>query len=80
MTAEQLVAVIGALTALVVAVGTTFVQIRGLRRDVQAQHETMNGRMNELVQVHELAAQKIGELEGRDFMTRPRGPTGQRLE
>jgi hypothetical protein len=57
---EQFIAILTALTALLVAVGGVFAQVRQT-------HELVNGKMSELVQLTGIAAKKEGELEGRDF-------------
>lgn len=61
MTPEQLAALIGSITALIVALGVTVTQVRGLRRDV-------DGRITELLSQSALAHKRLGELEGRDFV------------
>lgn len=63
MTPEQWTALVGAITALVVAVGAVLVQLRGLRND-------LNGRVSQMIDSTALAHRKQGELEGRDFMAR----------
>lgn len=63
MTPEQWVALVGALTALFVAVAAAIVQIRGLRSDI-------NGHVTKLVATATALGQKQGELQGRDFMHR----------
>lgn len=63
MTPEQALAIVGGLTALMVAVTALLVQVRGLRHDV-------DGRMAQLVKATSEASRKQGELEGRDFMLR----------
>ncbi len=60
MTPEQFVAVLGAVTALVVALGAIFVQLRQT-------HTIINSRMTELIETTRQAAQSKGELAGRDF-------------
>lgn len=60
MSSEQFVAVATALTALVLAVGKVWV-------DVRATHELVNHKMGELLTMAQLAARKEGELRGRDF-------------
>lgn len=60
MTPEQVVAIVGALTALAVAVAGVILQVRGLAASV-------NGRMGEMLRLAQLAAEKKGELEGRDY-------------
>lgn len=60
MSAEQVVAILGAVGALVLALTALIVQVRGLRTDI-------NGRMTKLVEAVSTASHKEGELEGRDF-------------
>lgn len=73
MSPEQATALVVAITGLVVALGTVYGQIRGLRQDVRSHHATVDGRMVELLTLSQLAAKKQGELEGRDFVTRSPG-------
>lgn len=73
MSPEQLVAIISAVTALVVALVPLFVQIHMLRKDV-------NGRLTQLVDAASIAAEKRGELSGRDFMHRLLTGTGAPAE
>lgn len=61
MTSDQFVAVLGGVTALVIALGTIIVQVYAL-------HKAVNGRLSQLVDVTQKAAQKQGELLGRDFV------------
>lgn len=63
MSPEQWTALLGAITALAVAVSAVLLQIRGLRAD-------LNGRVQQLIAVSAESARKQGELEGRDFMHR----------
>lgn len=63
MNPEQLVAVIGALAGLLLAVGMVLQRLGELRKD-------LNGRMAQLLQEASAAAEKRGELAGRDFMHR----------
>lgn len=56
MSPEQLVAVMGALTALVVAVGGVYVQIRQLSRRV-------DGRLEQLLELTATSAHAQGVLE-----------------
>lgn len=63
MTPETIIAVIGAITALVVAVTAMLVQLGKLRQEV-------NGRLTQLIAEATDAARKDGELAGRDFMHR----------
>lgn len=72
MTVEQVIAVLGAFTALLAAIGTLMIQVRAL-------HDAVNGRLTQLLQERETAARREGELAGRDFMRRlmqgaPAGP------
>lgn len=60
MTTEQLVAVLGGLTALIAAVSALLVQVRSLRGAV-------DGVLHELVEAKAAAAEKEGELRGRDY-------------
>lgn len=59
MTTEQLVAVLGAITALVIAVGAVMQQLLALRKQI-------DGRMGEMLELTRLAATREGELQGRD--------------
>lgn len=61
MSPEQLVAVLVAATALVTAIGVIVAQLVSLRKAV-------DGRLTELVESTRLAATKLGELRGRDFV------------
>lgn len=61
MSPEQLVSILGALTALVVAVGGLLIQVGKLRAAV-------DGVLHELVDARTTAAEKEGELRGRDFV------------
>lgn len=63
MSTETVIAVIGAATALVVAITALVAQIQGLRKD-------LNGHVTKLVDSSAEAARKEGELAGRDFMHR----------
>lgn len=63
MSPEQATALIVALTGLVAAMGVILVQLRQT-------HQLINSRMTELVETTKLAAQKSGELAGRDFADR----------
>lgn len=67
MTVETVVAVIGAITAFVIAITALIAQIHGLRKD-------LNGHVAQLVETSTIAAKKEGELEGRDFMHRLLAP------
>lgn len=64
MTVEQFVAILGATTALVVAVTALLLQMRTLTHHV-------NGRLDELLSLREESARREGELKGRDFAMRP---------
>lgn len=57
MTPEQFVAIIGALTALIIAVTAAWVQLR-------ATHQLVNGRMQELLQLTRDSSKAEGKLEG----------------
>lgn len=61
MTTEGVIALFGALTALITAVTACLIQIRSLRIAV-------NGMLHELVDARSTAAEKEGELRGRDFV------------
>lgn len=61
MTPEQFVAIIGSLTALIVAVGAAIVQIVQLRAKV-------DGRLSELLAITRAGARTEGELVGRDYV------------
>lgn len=63
MTPEQAIAIIGAVSTLVVAVTALLVQVHLLRKDV-------NGRVTQLLDAAGMAREKRGELNGRDFMRR----------
>lgn len=63
MTPEQWIALLGALTALFVAISAAIIQIRGLRSDI-------NGHVTRLVATATALGEKQGELQGRDFMHR----------
>jgi len=67
VTPEQLVAVLGGATALIAALTALFVQIANLRREV-------NGRLSQLLVEAVQAAEKRGELAGRDFIHRMYAP------
>lgn len=60
---EQVVAVLGALTALLVAATALLVQVHLLRKD-------LNGRVTQLLDAAGMAREKRGEMAGRDFMQR----------
>lgn len=64
MTTEQLIAVMGGLTALLTAIGVLIGQVAALRHAV-------DGVTTELVAAREVAAEKEGELRGRDYVSRP---------
>lgn len=59
MSVDQVLAVLAAVTGLVVAFGVVLQRIESLRR-------TMNGQLKELLEAREAAAMKTGELRGRD--------------
>lgn len=61
MTPEQGTALLGAVTAVLVAVTGLIIQVRALRHDIDGHVASLVGSMTE-------AAHKQGELEGRDFM------------
>lgn len=61
MTVDQFVAVMGAFTALIGALGVIYVQLL-------QNHRAVNGRMTELLEMTRQAAQTKGELAGRDFV------------
>jgi hypothetical protein len=63
VTPEQATALVIAATGLVGAIGVLVAQLHQLRKDI-------NGRLTELVASTELAAQKTGELAGRDWHER----------
>jgi hypothetical protein len=70
---EQAVALIAAVTALVVALGAVIHNIGELRKD-------LNGRMEQLLQATSDVARKQGELAGRDFMRRLATPPPESTE
>lgn len=59
----QFVAIMGALATLVGAVTALLVAVHNL-------HDAVNGRLTQLLAERETAARKDGELAGRDFMRR----------
>jgi hypothetical protein len=63
MSPEQATALIVAITGLVGALGIVLHNIAELRKD-------LNGRLQELIDARVEAAQKRGELAGRDFVHR----------
>jgi hypothetical protein len=71
VSAEQLVAILTATTALLGALGAIFAQLLALRHQMQANHELINGRVAELLTTTQLAALKEGELRGRDAVAAP---------
>jgi hypothetical protein len=73
VTSAELTALIVAVTGLVAAVGTTLVQVNRLTVKIDRNHELLNGRIGELLNVSTMAAKKQGELEGRDWATRTTG-------
>lgn len=62
MTFDQVLGLFGALTALLGAVAALLVQVRQLRVAV-------NGMLHELTEAKATAAEKEGELRGRDYAT-----------
>ena len=70
MTPEQAVALLGAITALVVAVSALLLQVQKLRSEV-------NGRLTQLLVEATQAARKDGELAGRDFVHRMYNPPAE---
>lgn len=69
MTPEQATGLIIAVTGLVGAITAVFVQLRQT-------HQLINSRMTELVETTKLAAQKSGELAGRDWRAGAMGTAG----
>jgi hypothetical protein len=67
MTPEQFTAIAAALAALIGAVTALLVAVYNL-------HHAVNGRLSQLLQERETAARKDGELAGRDFMRRLMSP------
>lgn len=61
VTIESVTTLVVALTALAAALVPIFVQLRGLRKD-------LNGTVAALVATTAVAAHKSGELAGRDFV------------
>lgn len=61
MTVEQAVALIGALTAFLGAIAAVLIQLHQL-------HSKLNGRLDQLLAQATVAAQKEGELAGRDYV------------
>jgi hypothetical protein len=72
LSAEELVAILGAATALIAAVTALFVQIASLRRQ-------LNGRLEQLLAEAVEAAEKRGELAGRDFIHRLYAPPPENI-
>jgi hypothetical protein len=66
MTPEQLNALITAITALVIALGTLAAALSAIWIQLHQTHTLMNSRMSELLDATKLAGQKTGELDGRD--------------
>jgi hypothetical protein len=60
MSPEQATALIVAVTGLIAAIGVVAVQLVQVKKQI-------NGRLTELIATTKLAAQKDGELAGRDF-------------
>lgn len=73
LTVEQVVAIIGALTALLVAATALLVQVHLLRKD-------LNGRVTQLLDAAGMAREKRGEMAGRDFMQRLLSGSGAGVE
>jgi Arc/MetJ family transcription regulator len=67
VSSDQVVSVLAAITALVVATSVLLQRIESLRAAV-------NGALHELVSAKAEAAAKQGELEGRDFIARLKNP------
>lgn len=67
MTVDQVVALIGAVTALLVALGAILAQLHQLRKD-------LNGRLTELVAVTAKASLAEGVIQGRRASDRQKGP------
>jgi len=67
MSVEQFVTIIGALTALIVAVTAALVQLRQT-------HELVNSRMTELLEVTRGAARAEGKLDAESHKTRGETP------
>lgn len=67
MNPEQLVALVGAVAALLTAVAVVLQRIGELRREI-------NGRLTQLLEEATAAAEKRGELAGRDFIHRLYAP------
>lgn len=59
MTTEQFVAILGGLTALVIAIAQVI-------RELRTNREMLNGRLSEMLTEARTAALKEGELRGRD--------------
>lgn len=68
MTPEQGTALVVAITGLLGAIGLLIGQLVALRRDI-------NGKMEELVRHASAAAEKRGELAGRDYQAQRRRRT-----
>jgi hypothetical protein len=67
MTPEQFAAIMVAFTGLIGAVTALLVAVHNL-------HSAVNGRLTQLLAERETAARKDGELAGRDFMRRLMSP------
>lgn len=67
MTPEQATALIVAITGLVAALGVLVVQLVQVRKQI-------DGRLTELLATTRVAAQKEGEMVGRDFVERRQDP------
>jgi hypothetical protein len=62
VTPEQLVAVLGAITALIVAIGGLYVQFAQL-------HRQLNSRMDQLLELTKTSATAEGKLQGQTGTT-----------
>lgn len=69
MTVEQFVAILGAITALIVAVGAVFAQVRQT-------HQLVNSRMTELLAVAKQASHAEGVLDERQTQLTSTGLPG----
>lgn len=65
MSAEQIVALVIAITGLLSAVGVVIAQVAALRRD-------LNGRLSQLLEETRERATKEGELRARDYISQQR--------
>lgn len=64
MTPEEATALVTAAGVTLTALGTVLIQVRGLRKDV-------NGLLTRYTSAATAAAEKEGELKGRDFVPPP---------